>query len=109
MIGQGNMSKAEHAKKVAAANAALRKRLGKYHDDIMTFSGYDHKRLYIQVRSQEEQTIKVDVIENKQFIDQLTLPYQGKYTYAFVRNGILLQVDKNDEIGPFVNVFKIED
>ncbi|MCB0278209.1 MAG: hypothetical protein KDD94_01815 [Calditrichaeota bacterium] len=106
-ISQGDMSKSEHAKKEAAANAALRKEMGKYHDDIRTFVGIDNQRLFIEVKSDNDKLMKIDVIENDQYIDQLQIPHEGKYPQALIKNGLLLINDRNDDIGPFVTVYRV--
>ena len=108
VIGRGNLSEKEHKKRVAAANAALRKRMSPYHDDVISFSGFDKNRLYLQVRSQERDEIKIDVIENDNYIDQISVPFEGRFGFATIRNGLMLVSEKNDEIGPFISIYKLD-
>lgn len=89
------------------ANAELRRKTGKYHNDINHFLGYDKGHLFVSVRSKEKNEMKIDVLKDGVFIDQLTVKHQNQWAGARVSGGILLVDDKNDDIGPFISVYKL--
>jgi hypothetical protein len=105
------VSKKREAEMAKAAQAQMRSTLGEFKDDVRGILGVSNGYIFVSVANEDDEQLFVDVIsKDLKLFSQVVLPSEEdrELLSALVQGDKLLVCFKNEEIGPFINVYSIK-
>jgi hypothetical protein len=101
-------SKKEEAKMRASAEQQMKTQMGEYLSDITDILGTFDDALIVRIASENPQkTLSLDLIKNDKLYTQFTKTFEDNINNVSIANGLLSIAFKNEEIGPYIKLYKI--
>lgn len=103
----GDMPEKKRKEMEAKMRLQMMQQMGEYKDDIESIAGVYNERIFLQVASPDDEC-RIDVISSDfKYLGTLTIAVEDFQRIRMYEDRVLI-IQRNEEDGPFVEVYKVE-